>query len=62
MLHRTFLGYPAKLAPSDRGLRFYALYQAVAKRHANAKPALTDQIAWAAVCSALIQHPEAELY
>jgi hypothetical protein len=63
VLHRTFLGYPAKLAPPDRVAKFYGLYQAVAKRHAGAKQPLTaDETAWAAVCTALVSHPEAELY
>ena len=63
VLHRTFLGYPARLAPADRVPRFYGLYQAVAQRHAGAKQPLTaDETAWAAVCAALVEHPEAELY
>jgi|HubBroStandDraft_6_1064221.scaffolds.fasta_scaffold153134_2 hypothetical protein len=63
VLHRTFLGYPAKLAPPDRIERFHALFTAVAARHANAKQPLTaDETAWAAVCTALVEHPEAELY
>ena len=63
VLHRTFLGYPATLGPPDRVARFHALYAAVAARHAGAKQPLTpDESAWAAVCTALVQHPEAELY
>jgi hypothetical protein len=63
VLHRTFLGYPARLAPPERIPRFRALYRAVAARHAGAKQPLdADEAAWAAVCSALVQHPEAELY
>jgi hypothetical protein len=63
VLHRTFLGYPARLAPKDRVARFYTLYQYVAAHHARAKQPLTgDESAWAAVCSALVQHPETELY
>jgi hypothetical protein len=63
ILHRTFLGYPAALAPHDRIARFRDLYASVAARHAGAKQPLTaDETAWAAVCSALVQHPEAELY
>jgi hypothetical protein len=56
VLHRTFLGYPAALAPKDRQSRFNTLYQYVLGRHK--KP----ELAWAAVCTALVQHPEAELY
>jgi len=63
VLHRLFLGYPAKLAPADRVARFHDLYVAVAARHAAAKQPLTaDETAWVAVCAALVQHPEAELY
>jgi hypothetical protein len=63
VLHRMFLGYPARLAPPDRVARFFQLYQQVAARHASAKNPLTaDETAWAAVCAALVQHPEATLY
>jgi hypothetical protein len=63
VLHRTFLGYPMKLAPPDRVERFHTLFTAVSQRHAGAKQPLTaDETAWAAVCTALVQHPEAELY
>ena len=63
VLHRTFLGYPAALAPAGRVDRFYKLYTAIAARHAGAKQPLTaDETAWVAVCAALVQHPEAELY
>jgi hypothetical protein len=63
VLHRTFLGYPAALAPGDRIARFRELFASVAARHAGAKQPLTaDETAWAAVCTALVQHPEAELY
>lgn len=63
VLHRTFLGYPARLAPADRGERFFALYQQIARRHAGKQQPLTpDETAWVAVCTALVQHPEAELY
>jgi len=63
VLHRLFLGYPAKLSPPDRVQRFYLLYQQIAAEHGAKKGPLTaDETAWAAVCSALVQHPEAELY
>ncbi len=63
VLHRKFLGYPVRLAPADRVPRFFALYRDVARRHASDSQPLTgDEAAWAAVCSALVQHPEAELY
>ena len=62
VLHRTFLGYPVKLAPPDRVQKFYALYGAIVARHKAKNPLSPDETAWAAVCSALVQHPEAELY
>ncbi|MEO6776962.1 MAG: hypothetical protein ABI467_28755 [Kofleriaceae bacterium] len=63
VLHRTFLGYPADLAPPERVAKFHALWSDVAARHAHAKSPLTaDETAWVAVCTALVQHPEAELY
>jgi hypothetical protein len=63
VLHRTFLGYPLRLAPPDRLERFHTLFTQVAARHAGAKqPLSADETAWAAVCTALVQHPEAELY
>ena len=63
VLHRTFVGYPARLAPADRIARYFALYASVAERHASDKQALTaDELGWVAVCTALVQHPEAELY
>jgi hypothetical protein len=62
VLHRTFLGYPAALAPADRVPRYLALYRAVAAHHPAKNPLTADETAWAAVCAALVQHPEAELY
>ena len=63
VLHKLFLGYPAKLAPPHRIERFYELYSTVAAAHAAAKqPLNADETAWVAVCTALVQHPEAELY
>ena len=63
VLHRRFLGYPARLAPPDRIARFEALYRSVAERHGGKKQPLTaDETAWAAVCAGLVQHPEAEFY
>lgn len=60
VLHRLFLSYPVSLAPKDRAERFFALYQAVAARGATTLD--PNQRAWAAVCTALIQHPEARVY
>jgi len=64
VLHRTFLGYPLALAPADRAPKLAALYRAVAAHHAaDQKPPLTPaETGWVAVCSVLVQHPEAELY
>lgn len=63
VLHRTFLGYPATLAPAGRVGRFYSLYQQVAAAHEGAvEPLTADQTAWATICAALVQHPDAELY
>jgi len=62
ILHRTFLGYPVDLAPADRVPRFYALYRQIAAHHPRKQPLTADETAWAAVCAALVQHPETELY
>lgn len=63
VLHRLFLSYPAALAPLDRVDRYYALYSRVAAAHRATHTQLgPDQAAWAAVCGALVQHPEARLY
>jgi hypothetical protein len=60
-LHLTFLGYPASLAPSERLDHYYALFRQVVARHRDHLLS-PDQTGWAAVCAALVQHPEAELY
>jgi hypothetical protein len=64
VLHRTFLGYPARLAPPGRVARFATLWRDVRARHEGAAkaPLTPDETAWAAVCTALARHPEAELY
>jgi hypothetical protein len=62
VLHRTFLGYPLRLAPADRAGKLYALYSGVVARHTAKNPLSPDETAWAAVCAALVEHPEAELY
>lgn len=61
VLHRTFLGYPASLAPPERAPRFLALYKDIEKTHQGAK-FTPQQAAWAAVCYGLIRHPEFNLY
>ena len=64
VLHKTFLGYPASLAPSERATRYYALYKETVARHASdGKSKLTPaETGWAVVCEGLIRHPEFQLY
>jgi hypothetical protein len=64
-LHRTFLGYPASLAPPERVARFYQLYKDIADNHAKADPRSRfspSEAGWAAVCYGLVRHPEFHLY
>jgi hypothetical protein len=62
VLHRTFLGYPAKLAPVDRVSRFYTLYQSTVAAHTKATRFNASQAGWAAMCYGLVRHPEFHLY
>ena len=68
VLHRTFLGYPSKLAPKDREARFFALYKDISDEHTKGLKAgqksrfTSDEEGWAAVCYAFIRHPEFHLY
>ena len=64
LLHRTFLGYPARLAPPEREPRFFALYAAVEASHRAAKKGKLSpaQAAWSAVCQGLVRHPELHFY
>jgi len=65
VLHRTFLGYPAALAPAERAPRFFTLYQQISAAHATASPqsrVSASEAGWAAVCYGLIRHPEFQLY
>jgi hypothetical protein len=66
VLHRTFLGYPARLAPPGREASFFDLYQQTAARHAekgSARSRFTPgESGWAAVCYGLVRHPEFHLY
>jgi hypothetical protein len=65
VLHRTFLGYPASLAPPERTARFYRLYRDIVGGHAKAAPRSRfspDRAGWAAVCYGLVRHPEFHLY
>ena len=63
VLHRMFLGYPLALAAPARGERLVALFRAISGRHQGQKqPLSATETAWAGVCTALVQHPEVELY
>lgn len=66
VVHRTFLGYPAALGPSDRIADFFDLYtKTVAAHAAKGAPAsrfTPDQAGWAAVCYGLVRHPEFQFY
>jgi hypothetical protein len=65
VLHRTFLGYPAALAPPTRTPRFLALYRDIVASHKSVSPKsrLTpEEAGWAAVCYGLVRHPEFHLY
>jgi hypothetical protein len=64
VMHRTFLGYPESLAPTQRTARFFQLYRDVEAEHAKApKSRFTPgEAGWAAVCYGLVRHPEFHLY
>lgn len=65
VLHRTFLGYPARLAPPERTARYFQLYRDIVAGHAKADPKSRfspDEAGWAAVCYGLVRHPEFHLY
>jgi hypothetical protein len=65
ILHRTFLGYPASLAPAARVPRYFALYEDIVANHAKTDPKsrfTPEQAGWAAVCYGLVRHPEFHLY
>ena len=63
-LHRTFLGYPAALAPEPRTKRFFDLFTSTKTGHAAATESrfTPAQAGWAAVCQGLVRHPEFHLY
>jgi hypothetical protein len=63
-LHRTFLGYPASLAPPTRAPRYLKLYQDTVAAHAAQMGSrfTPAQAGWAAVCYGLVRHPEFHLY
>jgi hypothetical protein len=62
VLHRTFLGYPAALAPTDRAARFFGVYTSVVAAHTAQTRFSPAQAGWAAVCYGLVRHPEFHLY
>lgn len=64
VLHRTFLGYPAALAETDRTNRFRTLYNTTVANHpTTGTPKFTPaQAGWAAVCYGLTRHPEFHVY
>lgn len=65
VLHRTFLGYPATLAPATRVPRYHALFEDIVANHAKAEPKSRfspEQAGWAAMCYGLVRHPEFHLY
>ena len=62
ILHRTFLSYPAAMAPTDRTTRFFALYKDILAKHDPKTSKFTaTEAGWAAVCSGLLRHPEFHL-
>ncbi|HXU81757.1 MAG TPA: hypothetical protein VN914_10200 [Polyangia bacterium] len=64
VLHRTFLGYPAALAPPGRTRAFFSLFQATVARHEKtpARGLGPVEAGWAAVCLGLARHPEFHTY
>lgn len=65
VLHRTFLGYPAALAPSARDEAFFSLFRTTVARHETtaARGGLSPvEAGWAAVCLGLARHPEFHTY
>ena len=65
-MHRTFLGYPLQLAPRARTERLRKLYEDVRTAHrapdAGKSRFNPEEAGWAAVCYALVRHPEFHLY
>jgi hypothetical protein len=66
VMHRTFLGYPAALAPESRIANFFTLYSDTVARHAapDAGKSRFSPVhsGWAVVCYGLVRHPEFHLY
>jgi hypothetical protein len=61
-MHRTFLGYPAELAPTDRTKRFFDLYTDAVSKQGKGLKLSPVEAGWASVCYGLIRHPEFHLY
>lgn len=62
VVHRTFLGYPAALAPPGRTERFFALFQSTLSRPRPRGPLAAVEAAWVNVCLGLARHPEFTTY
>ncbi|HEY8079911.1 MAG TPA: hypothetical protein VIF62_37525 [Labilithrix sp.] len=64
VVHRTFLGYPAALAPTPRTARYFKLYTDTIALHASVSGSRFSpaEAGWAAVCYGLVRHPEFHLY
>jgi hypothetical protein len=66
VVHRSLLGYPARLGPESRTPSYYALYRATVVRHrapgAPRSRFTPEQAGWATVCYALARHPEFHFY
>jgi hypothetical protein len=63
VLHRTFLGYPAGLAPAGRTEAFFTLFQGTTLRHRDVRgPLSAVESGWVTVCVALARHPEFSTY
>ncbi len=65
VLHRTFLGYPVKIAPTNRVDTYFELFTKISSTHTTDPKAslfTANQAAWAAMCYGLVRHPEFQLY
>lgn len=65
VLHRTFLGYPVKLAPTNRVDTYFDLFNQVTSAHTKdpkASKFTANQAGWASMCYGLVRHPEFHLY
>jgi hypothetical protein len=65
VLHRTFLGYPVRLAPTNRVDSYFDLFTQLLATHTTDPKAsrfTPNQEAWAAMCYGLVRHPEFQLY